>query len=198
MLRRPFLIAAAALAAAFAAPALAANPQVEFDTTAGKIKRRALSRRRAQDGRELPRLRQSQALRRHAVPSRDLRLHGPGRRLHARFQAEAHEAAGRDRSRAVEQGRPHERSGHARDGAHRRSQLGDRAVLHQRRRQQVPELPLGGSAGLRLHRVRQGRRGHGRRRQDRQGADRRRRPVPEGRSRRKGHHQQGGRRRRRK
>ena len=38
MLRRPFLIAAAVLATAFAAPALAANPQVEFDTTAGKIK----------------------------------------------------------------------------------------------------------------------------------------------------------------
>ena len=38
MLRRPFLIAAVALAAAFSLPALAANPQVEFDTTAGKIR----------------------------------------------------------------------------------------------------------------------------------------------------------------
>ena len=38
MLRRPFLIAAAMLTAAFAVPAFAANPQVEFDTTAGKIK----------------------------------------------------------------------------------------------------------------------------------------------------------------
>ena len=38
MLRRPFLIAAAAFAATFALPALAANPQVEFDTTAGKIR----------------------------------------------------------------------------------------------------------------------------------------------------------------
>jgi peptidyl-prolyl cis-trans isomerase B (cyclophilin B) len=38
MLRRPFLIAAAVLVTAFAVPALAANPQVEFDTTAGKIK----------------------------------------------------------------------------------------------------------------------------------------------------------------
>ena len=37
MLRRPFLIATAVLAAAFAVPALAANPQVEFDTTAGKF-----------------------------------------------------------------------------------------------------------------------------------------------------------------
>jgi len=37
MLRRPFLIAVTAVALGFALPALAANPQVEFDTTAGKI-----------------------------------------------------------------------------------------------------------------------------------------------------------------
>ena len=38
MLRRPFLIAVTAFAMSFALPALAANPQVEFDTTAGKIR----------------------------------------------------------------------------------------------------------------------------------------------------------------
>ena len=38
MLRRPFLIAVTAVATCFALPALAANPQVEFDTTAGKIR----------------------------------------------------------------------------------------------------------------------------------------------------------------
>ncbi len=38
MTRRLFLTAVAALAAAFAVPAFAANPQVEFDTTAGKIR----------------------------------------------------------------------------------------------------------------------------------------------------------------
>jgi peptidyl-prolyl cis-trans isomerase A (cyclophilin A)/peptidyl-prolyl cis-trans isomerase B (cyclophilin B) len=38
MSRRPFLIAVTALAVCFALPALAANPQVEFDTTAGKIR----------------------------------------------------------------------------------------------------------------------------------------------------------------
>jgi peptidyl-prolyl cis-trans isomerase B (cyclophilin B) len=38
MSRRPILIAATALAAAFATAAFAANPQVEFDTTAGKIR----------------------------------------------------------------------------------------------------------------------------------------------------------------
>jgi len=38
MMRRLFLIAAATLAIALAIPALAANPRVEFDTTAGKIR----------------------------------------------------------------------------------------------------------------------------------------------------------------
>jgi peptidyl-prolyl cis-trans isomerase A (cyclophilin A)/peptidyl-prolyl cis-trans isomerase B (cyclophilin B) len=38
MIRRLFLLAATVLAAAFALPALAANPQVEFDTTAGKFR----------------------------------------------------------------------------------------------------------------------------------------------------------------
>ena len=38
MLRRSFLIALATVASTFAVPALAANPQVEFDTTAGKIR----------------------------------------------------------------------------------------------------------------------------------------------------------------
>ena len=38
MMRRLFLTAVAAFATAFALPVLAANPQVEFDTTAGKIR----------------------------------------------------------------------------------------------------------------------------------------------------------------
>ena len=38
MLVRPFLVAVTALAAAFVPPAHAANPQVEFDTTAGKLR----------------------------------------------------------------------------------------------------------------------------------------------------------------
>jgi len=38
MLRRPFLIAITVFATCAALPALAANPQVEFDTTAGKIR----------------------------------------------------------------------------------------------------------------------------------------------------------------
>jgi len=38
MLRRSFLVVTAVLAATIALPALAANPQVELDTTAGKIR----------------------------------------------------------------------------------------------------------------------------------------------------------------
>ena len=38
MLRRSFLIAVTTIATCLALPALAANPQVEFDTTAGKIR----------------------------------------------------------------------------------------------------------------------------------------------------------------
>ena len=38
MLRRPFLIFTTAVTMSFALPAFAANPQVEFDTTAGKIR----------------------------------------------------------------------------------------------------------------------------------------------------------------
>ena len=38
MMRRLLLIAATTMASALAIPALAANPQVEFDTTAGKIR----------------------------------------------------------------------------------------------------------------------------------------------------------------
>ena len=57
------------------------------------------------------------------------------------LQAEADAAAGRRSKRSIEQGRPVERAGHDRDGAHQRSEFGDRAVLHQRRRQQAPQLP---------------------------------------------------------
>jgi len=38
MIRRLFLAVAATIAVAFALPALAANPQIEFDTSAGKIR----------------------------------------------------------------------------------------------------------------------------------------------------------------
>ncbi len=144
MLRRPFLIAVTAAALGFALPALAANPQVEFDTTAGKILRRALSRRRAENGREFSRLRQSQALRRHAVPPRDRRLHDPGRRLHAGLQGEADASPPIPiESEQSSKAGLLNRAGYARDGADVRSELGDRAVLHQCRRQQVPQLPRG-------------------------------------------------------
>ena len=47
---------------------------------------------------------------------------------------------------------------HAGDGAHLGAALGHRAVLHQRRRQRLPELQVGDAAGLGLRGVRQGRR----------------------------------------
>ncbi len=108
MLRRPFLIAVTAAALGFALPALAANPQGRVRHDRRQDPRRALSRRRAEDGREFSRLRESQALRRHAVPPRDRRVHDPGRRLHAGLQGEADAPADPDRIRAVEQGGPSE------------------------------------------------------------------------------------------
>ena len=61
--------------------------------------------------------------------------------------------------------RPEERRRHRRDGAHLGPELGDRAVLHQRRDNDFLNYPRQDGQGL--HRVRQGRRRHGRREQDR-------------------------------
>ena len=131
-------------AIAIAAIGLAARRSGARRQPAGRVRHhrgqdpdRALSRRRAEDGRELPRLREGQALRRHAVPPRDPGLHDPGRRIHRRLQAEADPAADPERGRAKQQGGLAQRPGHDRDGAHGRPELGDRAVLHQRQRQQV-------------------------------------------------------------
>ena len=76
----------------------------------------------AEDGRQLPRLRQQGPLRRHRVPPRDQGLHDPGRRLRARHEAEADRRADRERG----QQRPEERQVHGGDGAHHRPALGDR------------------------------------------------------------------------
>ncbi len=103
-----------------AGPALAANPQVEFDTTRRHDQARALPGRRAEDRRQLPRLRQGRSLRRHAIPPRHRGLHDPGRRLRHRVPAEADAAADCNRIRAKRQGGPIERAGHGRDGAHGR------------------------------------------------------------------------------
>ena len=66
-------------------------------------RRRARPRGRAEDRRQLSRLRELEALRRDAVPPRDRRLHDPGRRLHAGLQAEAdarHRSSTKPSSRA--------------------------------------------------------------------------------------------------
>jgi peptidyl-prolyl cis-trans isomerase B (cyclophilin B) len=63
--------------------------------------------------------------------------------------------------------RPAQRPLHDRDGAHVGTALGDGAVLHQRRRQRVPELQVGDRARLGLRGVRPSREGAGGRRRDR-------------------------------
>ncbi len=93
---------------------------------------------RAEERRQLPGLCSRRTLRPYDVPSRDRRLHGPGRRLRRRLQAEADQAA--DRERGEE--RPQERPLYRRDGAHVRSAFGDRAVLHQCRRQRLSQSSL--------------------------------------------------------
>jgi peptidyl-prolyl cis-trans isomerase B (cyclophilin B) len=60
------------------------------------------------------------------------------------MQQKAHRQ--RDPQRSVE--RPEERQVHGGDGTHLGSALGDRAVLHQRRRQRVPRLQVGNALGL--------------------------------------------------
>ena len=59
----------------------------------------------AEDGRELPQLREEGPLRQHGVPPRDRRLHDPGRRLRAGHEAEADRRADQQRSEQ----RPEER-----------------------------------------------------------------------------------------
>ena len=75
-----------------------------------------------------------------------------------------------DRERG--QQRPEERQLHRGHGAHQRPALGHRAVLHQRRRQRLPEPHRAQRAGLGLCGVRQGGRRHRRGRQDQGREDR--------------------------
>ena len=74
------------------------------------------------------------------------------------------DAADRERG----QQRPEERPVHAGDGAHLGAALGHRAVLHQHRRQRLPQLQGRDAAGLGLCGVRQGGRGHRGGRRDRE------------------------------
>ena len=76
-------------------------------------------------------------------------------------------AAGRQRSRQ----RAQEQALHGRDGAHLRPAFGDRAILHQRRRQRFPRPQGAEPAGLGLLRLRQGHRRAGHRRPDQGRAD---------------------------
>ncbi len=111
-------------------------------------------RKSAEDRRELPRLRQRRPLQQHHLPSRDRRLHGPGRRFRARHEAEADQCDGRERS----QERPEERALHRCHGPHLGPAFGVGAVLHQRQEQFLPGLSGPGRLGL--LRVRQSHRRH--------------------------------------
>ena len=121
--------------------------------------------RGAEDGRQLPRLREERPLRRHAVPPRDRRLHDPGRRLHHRLQAEADQGADPDRIGVVEQGRAVER----RRAPLAMARTGDPNSATSQFFINVADNGASTSArrrgGLRLHGVRPGDRRHGRREQ---------------------------------
>ncbi len=140
------------------APAHAAKPQVELDTTAGTItlelypdaapKTVENFLRYVKDG-------HYSGTQFHRV-IKGFMVQGGG--LRRQFLAEADARADTDRIGAKCEGRPVERAGHRGDGAHGRSEFRDVAVLHQRRRQQAARFPLAGCARLRLHGVRQGRR----------------------------------------
>ena len=191
MTRRFFLTAVAALAALFAVPAFAANPQVEFDTTAGKIRVELnpdAAPKTVANFLDYVKSGQFDGTQFHRVIP-GFMIQGGG--FTADFKQKPTQAADRQRGRDVEQGRAAQHAGDDRDGAHVRAQLGDRAVLHQRRRQQVPEFPFTRQQGIGYTVFGKVVAGHGRRREDRQGAHRRRRPVPEGRAADAGHHQQG-------
>ncbi len=82
-----------------------------------------------------------------------------------------------DRQRSGQ--RTQEQALHGRDGAHVRPALGDRAVLHQRRRQRLPRPQGAEPARLGLLRVRAGERRAGRRRQDQGRRDGEQRLPPE-------------------
>ena len=64
------------------------DPRVALETSLGRFVVELDPRQGAEVGRELPRLRQVGLLRRHDLPSRHQGLHGPGRRLHRRHEAE--------------------------------------------------------------------------------------------------------------
>ena len=132
-----FASSVAVAAALVATPALAANPQVEFDTTAGKIRIELYpdaAPKTVANFLDYVKAKHYDGTQFHRVID-GFMIQGGG--FTTDFKQKPTKPPIAIESEAVEQGRPHERARHDRDGAHGRSQLGDRAVLHQRRRQQV-------------------------------------------------------------
>ena len=104
-MRRLFLIAPPRFSRRFALSRTRRQPAGRVRHDRGHDQARALSRRSAEDRRELPGIREGGPLQRHAVPSRHQGLHDPGRRLHAGFPAEA-DASRRSRSSPSSRARP--------------------------------------------------------------------------------------------
>ena len=120
-----------------AAAGRAAEGQVRHDS--GRLRGRGLSRQGAQDGGELPAVREGQALRRHDLPPRDRQLHGAGRRLRHQLRRKSRRARRcRTKAGGAGQGRAEERGRHPRDGPHQRPEFGHCPVLHQRQGQRLP------------------------------------------------------------
>ena len=118
MIRRLFLLAATAFAAAFALPAIAANPQVEFDTTAGKIRVELYpdaAPKTVANFLDYVKAGHYDGTQFHRVIA-GFMIQGGG--FTTDFKEKPTQAAGRQRSRAVEQGRLSERARDDRDGAH--------------------------------------------------------------------------------
>ena len=140
MLRKSLLAAVFALAAV---TAHAANPQVEFDTTAGVIKVELFpdaAPKTVANFLDYVKSGHYAGTQFHRVID-GFMIQGGGFTTDFRqkptkapipIESEASSKAGLSNVR-----------GHARDGAHRRPQLGDVAVLHQRERQLAPQLHVG-------------------------------------------------------
>ena len=146
--------------------ALAADPQVDLKTKRRHHPDRAVSVQGAEDGRELPAVREGRALQRHDLPSRHRRLHDPGRRLRQPRTSRKRRAR-RFRTRRRRRSGPEERHRHDRDGAHQPTRIPPPRSSSSTSATTLPELGRSARRRLRLRRLRQGRVGHGCRQQDR-------------------------------
>ena len=181
---------------AFALPALAANPQVEFDTTAGKIRVELYpdaAPKTVANFLDYVKAKHYDGTQFHRVIA-GFMIQGGG--FTADFKQKPTRPPVVERGRAVEQGRPAQRAGHDRDGAHLATRnsataqffinVNDNKFLNFRSPDpQGYGYTVFGKVVAGMDVVNK----------IAKAPDRRRRPVPQGRAGREGHHQQGLRRR---